>query len=119
MNKIKTILASVSLLGLAACAGTTHETVITVPTTTIDAQLPAGVTMRDVKFEVLDLAKLKQLVAEAEKNGQSVVLVTLSAQGYQNLAVNLVELKRYIEQLQETVKYYRKNNADSAHVVEK
>lgn len=93
-------------LGLAACAATPSPAPAPLPV--YQPPLPTGVQMRDIPWTVLDRDQAQALVTQADQSGQPLALFALTPQGFENLALNIQELKRYILEQQEIILYYRK-----------
>lgn len=70
--------------------------------------LPQEISMTDVQFIVITKDNLEQKVAEVERLlGGDFVVVAMTPKGYENMAGNLQELRRYIRQQKEIILYYR------------
>lgn len=97
---------------LASCASTTPIQVDTKPVqlTVIQPPPPAPVVLSDVKISVLTADNIDEFITAArkEQGTDNPVFVVVSVQGYENLSLNIAELKRYIIQQQEIIAYYRK-----------
>jgi len=92
---------------LAGCASQPVVVTNSVPTDIARPALPAKVNMLDVQWQVITKDDLqKMLDASKLPNSQPIVLFAVTPQGYQNLALNAAELKRYILQEQDVIKYY-------------
>lgn len=99
---------------LAACGSTGGPTVLTKtefqdrPKFVAPEVQPARQT--DVKWIVITKDNFAQKIAELEKTQGEITFFALTPQGYQNLSVNIAELRRYIEQQNATFaavkKYY-------------
>ena len=70
-----------------------------------DPPLPRPVVMRDVQWMVLNRERLEILLEES--NGSNFAVFALTPDGYENLALNINELRRYLEQQREIIIYYR------------
>lgn len=67
--------------------------------------------MAGVEWYVITADNLDEVIEKIESdNGQLAVMAT-SVRGYENLALNVSELKRYILQQQEIIVYYEKQAA--------
>jgi len=70
--------------------------------------LPQEISMTDVQFIVITKDNLNEKVAEVERLlGGDFVVVAMTPKGYENMAGNLQELRRYIRQQKEIILYYR------------
>lgn len=96
----KTLIAALALLAVTGC-GTTSQIItkpqiverpkMTVPTPMAVNQLP-------VEWVVLTRDNFETKIKEIEAEGGSLVFFAISPQGYQNLSLNIAELRRYIQQ---------------------
>jgi len=97
---------------LASCASTTPVQIETKPVqlTVIQPPPPAPLSLSDVKVSVVTAENIDEfiLAASKEQGTDNPVFVVVSIQGYENLSLNIAELKRYILQQQEIIAYYRK-----------
>lgn len=67
--------------------------------------------MAGVEWYVITADNLDEVIEKIKSdNGQLAVMAT-SVRGYENLALNVSELKRYILQQQEIIVYYEKQAA--------
>jgi len=64
------------------------------------------VTLYDVKFHVVTEQNINEFIAEFESMNGNVVFVAASIPDYENLALNIAEIKRYIEQQKNVIIYY-------------
>lgn len=75
--------------------------------------------LNDVKFYVVTPDNLDEFLIEFEQDNGQVVFVATSIPSYENLSINLQELRRYILQQNEIILYYEKavdfsdSNSDS------
>lgn len=78
--------------------------------------LPSPISLEDVKFFVITEKNMEEKIKELERlQGGKFVLFGLTPQAYENMAYNLQEIRRYIQQQKEIILYYRKatlNNED-------
>lgn len=107
MNLMKKVAIMIFVLSsLTACGDSQlikETTTIDIPT--IDANLPQATDLEDVDWKVYTSDDLKII-----ENSNGVVLFTLTQPEYEKLGRNLVELRRYIMQLKQTVVFYRNQN---------
>ena len=101
-------LAAICLM-LGAC-----QTVQPTPTVqsfaAVPVPKPTPVKMRDVQFKVYNIEDIEKLAAK-HKGDKKFVIIALTPKGYQNLALNLNELERYIKE-QKRVSIYLKEVID-------
>ena len=69
---------------------------------------PQPVELSDVEWFVVTPENLEQFLADWEKNNTQIVFIATSVPGYENLSVNLQELRRYVLQQQQLLIYYEK-----------
>lgn len=62
----------------------------------------------DFEWIVVTKQNFNEVVKEMEERGQTVVLFAVSPQGYQNLSLNMAELRRFIIQQQSVIIAYKK-----------
>lgn len=71
-------------------------------------RIPLPVLVDEHGDEIMVCGNLEQKIAEVEKEiGGDFVLMGISVKGYENMAFNLQEIKRYINQQKEIILYYR------------
>ena len=103
----------------------------------VDGKRIAREQLKDEDGKVIQVCgNMEQKIAEVEKRlGGDFVLMGMTPKGYENMAANLQDIKRYIKQQKEIILYYReatgaesnddkedwveKNNANQADQVEK
>lgn len=100
---------SLALLLVSGCGGTTKT--ITVAAAPLErpalvVQRPDPVRLREVKWVVITPENVDAVLADLSANGQEQVLISLSPKGYENLAVNISDLRAYIEQQNEVIASY-------------
>ena len=98
------------LLILAGCSGQPITNVVVqhdIPVVVPDAQ---PVVMNPISWKVLTLVQLDEIV----KSGKTVLYFALDSSNYENLQLNLVEIKRYIQEQKQIISMLKKINADRA-----
>lgn len=69
---------------------------------------PQAVTMLPVQFRVITKENLDSFLAEmSQRQGSSPVFLAMTIKDYENIVLNLADLRRYIEQQQAVIAYYR------------
>lgn len=68
--------------------------------------MPQPVELNDVKFYVVTPDNLDEFLKEFEEDNGQIVFVATSVPSYENLSINLQELRRYILQQKEIILYY-------------
>ena len=70
--------------------------------------LPPEISLDDVQWFVLTENNMQDKVAEVKRfTGAEFVVFSMTPQSYENMAYNLQEIRRYIRQQTEIIKYYR------------
>ena len=69
---------------------------------------PKGVKMLPVKFYVVTEKNYKEFKEKFKKDNGEFVFYAMSVPSYENLALDMAELRRYIEQQKEIIIYYEK-----------
>lgn len=112
MNKWLIILGTLFLI--AGCG----EDKIEISTKPIDIQIakpadPPAVNMLPITFKVITKDNLDEFIQEMSKlqNNVNPVFIAMSINDYENMSLNLADLKRYIEQQKEIIVYYQKVTA--------
>ena len=110
-----------SSLALTGCAGFLEDKV-TVQTKIVRPEIPIQtkpkpVTMNNVKFYVVTKKNLNDFLNRFEKENGNTVFYAISVRDYEDLAINLSELRRYIQQQDKIIVYYEeaikpKDNTD-------
>jgi hypothetical protein len=116
MNKL---LLLVLILTLPACGFLQRQPVVRTPepvkviTETVQLEiyqppLPPEIRLDDVQWFVLTEDNLEDKVADVKRfTGADFVVFGMTPQSYENMAYNLQEIRRYIRQQTEIIKYYR------------
>jgi len=106
----RVLIASIVFLGLLTL--TACSTTDTIEITTIEEELnvalvdrPRPLRLNDVNFRVVSAANLEEFVREYE-NGNDQAWFMITPRSYENLALNLAELRRYIRQQENILIYY-------------
>ena len=79
---------------------------------------PKPVEMNDVKFYVVTDENYEEFKEKFMKTNNDYVFYVVSVHDYENLALNMSELLRYIKQQKETIVYYEKAVQDKPEVKE-
>tara|TARA_R100001377_G_scaffold31_1_gene34 strand:+ start:777 stop:1010 length:234 start_codon:yes stop_codon:yes gene_type:complete len=70
--------------------------------------MPREIDLKEPYWYVVSDKNLKEFLIKVEKQEGQVVFFAMSVPDYELMAYNMQELKRYINELQEVVVYYRK-----------
>lgn len=95
----------IAILFCAGCSVSAPPAIDTKPP--LNLKNPEPVKMRAVKLGVATRNNVQEKFSDLENSGQRPVLITLSAQDYKNLAVNIQQLKTYIKTQQKIIKLYK------------
>lgn len=111
---VKWIMIPAALIALSSCTSVSSllpEPQVVVQTEYIERnipvqQRPAPVDMPNVDWYVVNADNLDEFIARIEADVGEVVFVAITPKGYENLALGIGELRRYILQQQEIIVYY-------------
>ena len=113
---LRLLLAGILLLLLSSCTGTKPppEPVVVTETEyvyrTIPLQAsPKPVTLYDIEFYAVTKETLDEFIEKFEKENGVVAFFALSVPDYEDLSMNVAELKRYIESQDAIILYYQEN----------
>jgi len=67
---------------------------------------PKPTQLNDVRVYVVNQSELENFIAEFKKQYGELAFVALSMKDYENLALNIAELRRYINQQKDIIIYY-------------
>ena len=67
---------------------------------------PKPTQLNDVRVYVVNQSELENFIAEFTEQYGELAFVALSMKDYENLALNIAELRRYINQQTEIIVYY-------------
>ena len=100
------------LVSLSSCSWKTEkevvvQTKIVKPVIEIKER-PKGVKMLPVKFYVVTEKNYDEFKERFKKENGEFVFYAMSVPSYENLALDMAELRRYIEQQKEIIIYYEK-----------
>lgn len=107
----KILLVSLSLLLLSSCARVPEKEIVTVETI-VEKNIPIqprpkGVQLTAPYFHVVTEKNIDEFVEEFKiQNGSELVFYAMSVRDYEKMALNLGELRRYIEQQKAIIVYY-------------
>jgi len=110
-------LGFLTLFAISACGQPIKEIqVSTKPIDKPELTLPYAdqIQTREVEWIVVTVDNYKEVFAGLERNGQDVVLFALTDKGYENIALNLSDIRAYIQQQQSIIVayegYYKETN---------
>ena len=100
------------LVSLSSCSWKPEKEIVVqtkIVTPTIEIkQRPKGVKMLPVKFYVVTEKNYEEFKEKFKKENGDFVFYAMSVPSYENLALDMAELRRYIEQQKEIIIYYEK-----------
>ena len=106
------------LLVVTACSRTPIKEIVTVPTVVetpeIDAPIisivrrPDPVAMKDADIVVVTEANLQEVIERIKGTQGEFVLYAMTASSFEALALNMEQIKRFIEEQNEVILYYEK-----------
>lgn len=70
---------------------------------------PKPVTLYDIEFYAVTDENLEEFLERFEKDNGDVVFFAISVPDYENIALNMGELRRFIEQQRAVIVYYEDN----------
>lgn len=96
---------------LTACLGRTPEAEVVVTTKYQEQQVPIQQRPKAVNFPPVDWfviteENLEQKIAEIDTKTGNVVVFAITPKGYENLALGIAELRRYVKDQQAIIAYY-------------
>lgn len=99
---------------LASCATPSAEPEVIVQTKIVAPEIsirprPRPVKMNDVRFYVVNEDNLEQFIDLIREKEGAAVFVAVTVQGYENLSLNVSELRRYILQQKQIIVYYEQS----------
>lgn len=100
-------------LVLSNCGKTTIDKEIVTQTQYTERKIPKqappkAVDMPDVEWFVVNEDNLEEAMQKIKDYGGSVTFLAITPKGYENLAIGIGDLRRYILQQKEIIAYYEK-----------
>jgi hypothetical protein len=84
---------------------------ITEPAPMYHPTLPEAVNPAEIEWVVLNPSVMRQYIEDYDEgNAPALAYYALTSQAYENLANNLADIRRYIRQSLNIIKYYRDND---------
>lgn len=107
------LLATLPML-LTACLGRTPEPSVVVETKYQEQNIPIQERPKSVDFPPVDWfviteENLEEKLAEIDTKTGNVVLFTITPKGYENLAIGIADLRRYVKDQQAIIAYYEES----------
>lgn len=106
---IKKLLIIPLLFGLTACGETLDIKTSGAEGQIVQPENPAPVQMYPVQWNVVTKDTLKDFLAKvsAKQNTENVVFIAIDSTTYENIRLNFDDLRRYIQQQQAIIGYYK------------
>lgn len=93
---------------------------ITEPAPMYHPPLPEGVAPAEIEWIVLNPSVMREYISNYDAGeAPAVAYYSLTSQAYQNLSNNLADIRRYIRQSLNIIKYYRDNDPTKKDPIEK
>lgn len=64
--------------------------------------------LKDVEWFVFNKEKLRKLIEKADNKNEELSLLAVNPKGYENISLNVQEMKRYILQQKEVIYFYKR-----------
>ena len=109
----KKLVILTSLISLAGCSSLRMEPEIKTVTKIEQIQIPAvarpkPLSLSDTRVFVVTKDNYEDFVKEFTESYGEVAYVALSMKDYENLAINIADIRRYLNQQQQIIVYYEK-----------
>jgi len=70
--------------------------------------LPRAIDLKEPYWYVVSEANLEEFLEKLKKEEGNLVFLAMSVADYELMAYNMQEIKRYVQEMQEVIVYYRK-----------
>ena len=112
-----TLVVILNVLFLTGCSNLKPEPEIKVVTKVEKVQIPVvarpkALSLTDTRVFVVNKDNYEEFVKEFTDTYGELAFVALSMKDYENLALNIADIKRYLEQQKEIIIYYEKAAKD-------
>jgi len=77
------------------------------------------VRMREIKWFIITEDNYEEVFAELKESGNVVVLLGLTSKGYENLSLNLSDIRTFVQQQQAIIKAYKGYYVESNEAIDK
>ena len=100
-----------SLILTSGCAGLKPEKEVVIQTEYLERKIPVqprpkGLKLNPLNFYAVTEENLQEFLERFEKENGDIVFFALSVPGYENLSMNMAELRRFIDQQKQIIIYY-------------
>ncbi len=98
---------------ISACSSWPKLKTIEIQTVEVERVIPTQnrprpINMNDIKFYVVTTDTFEEFKTRFEKDNGEFLFYAISVRDYETLALNMAEIKRYIEQQKQIIIYYEK-----------
>ena len=118
---LKPILALLLISNLVACTTVQERVVLRTKylSKTIPVQPhPKPVNLHDVEFYAVTAENIDEFIERFEKENGDLVFFAISVPDYENISMNVAELRRYLNQQKAIIVYYENNIKELLNVPE-
>jgi len=112
-NYLKVLSLLLLCLAISSCSSWPKLKQIEIKTVQVERVIPTQnrprpLNMNDIKFYVVTSENFEEFKKRYEKDNGTFLFYALSVRDYETLAINMAEIKRYIEQQKQIIIYYEK-----------
>jgi len=106
-----TSLGLILILALTGCLGRKSEPIVVTQPQVIQQNIPIQarpkqLQLTDVRWYVVSESNLDEFLEKFKEEEGLLAFMAISAQGYENLAMDIADMKRYILQQKDIILYY-------------
>ena len=112
-NYLKVLSLLLLCLAISSCSSWPKLKQIEIKTVQVERVIPTQnrprpINMNNIKFYVVTSENFEDFKKRYEKDNGTFLFYALSVRDYETLAINMAEIKRYIEQQKHIIIYYEK-----------
>ena len=112
-NYLKVLSLLLLCLAISSCSSWPKLKQIEIKTVQVERVIPTQnrprpLNMNNIKFYVVTSENFEEFKKRYEKDNGTFLFYALSVRDYETLALNMAEIKRYIEQQKQIIIYYEK-----------
>ena len=112
-NYLKVLSLLLLCLAISSCSSWPKLKQIEIKTVQVERVIPTQnrprpINMNNIKFYVVTSENFEDFKKRYEKDNGAFLFYALSVRDYETLAINMAEIKRYIEQQKQIIIYYEK-----------
>ena len=112
-NYLKVLSLLLLCLAISSCSSWPKLKQIEIKTVQVERVIPTQnrprpINMNNIKFYVVTSENFEEFKKRYEKDNGTFLFYALSVRDYETLAINMAEIKRYIEQQKQIIIYYEK-----------